>query len=79
MLTWDGLLQLAKRVCDGDPASGQVALVGTSGELHTRGYSVMLGYWGNADATRRKTQKFVMREQSTSALGLGEAAAVRTA
>jgi len=35
-----------------DPVSGQVVPTGTSGELCTRGYSVMLGYWNNADATR---------------------------
>jgi fatty-acyl-CoA synthase len=34
-----------------DPASGQVLPVGVSGELCTRGYSVMLGYWNNPDAT----------------------------
>jgi fatty-acyl-CoA synthase len=35
-----------------DPASGQVVPVGTTGELCTRGYSVMLGYWNNVEATR---------------------------
>ena len=34
-----------------DPDSGQLVPIGTSGELCTRGYSVMLGYWNNADAT----------------------------
>jgi fatty-acyl-CoA synthase len=34
-----------------DPASGQVVPIGAAGELCTRGYSVMLGYWNNADAT----------------------------
>ncbi|HEV7666209.1 MAG TPA: AMP-binding protein [Chloroflexota bacterium] len=34
-----------------DPASGEVVPCGQSGELCTRGYSVMLGYWNNADAT----------------------------
>jgi fatty-acyl-CoA synthase len=34
-----------------DPASGQVVPVGTTGELCTRGYSVMLGYWNNEEAT----------------------------
>ncbi|WP_110707585.1 AMP-binding protein [Salinicola sp. CR57] len=36
-----------------DPASGQVLPRGTSGELCTRGYSVMQGYWDNDDATRQ--------------------------
>ena len=35
-----------------DPDNGQVVPIGMSGELCTRGYSVMLGYWNNADATR---------------------------
>jgi len=34
-----------------DPATGKVVPVGTSGELCTRGYSVMLGYWNNPEAT----------------------------
>jgi fatty-acyl-CoA synthase len=35
-----------------DPESGAIVPRGVSGELCTRGYSVMLGYWGNEDATR---------------------------
>jgi fatty-acyl-CoA synthase len=35
-----------------DPASGAVVPRSTAGELCTRGYSVMLGYWRNEDATR---------------------------
>jgi len=35
-----------------DPASGAVVPRGEPGELLTRGYSVMLGYWNNEDATR---------------------------
>lgn len=34
-----------------DPATGKVVPVGQPGELCTRGYSVMLGYWNNPDAT----------------------------
>ncbi|HLZ61942.1 MAG TPA: AMP-binding protein, partial [Ktedonosporobacter sp.] len=34
-----------------DPASGKVVPIGSPGELCTRGYSVMLGYWNNPDAT----------------------------
>jgi fatty-acyl-CoA synthase len=34
-----------------DPGSGQVVPLGQPGELCTRGYSVMLGYWNNPEAT----------------------------
>ena len=33
------------------PDTGDIVPRGTAGELCTRGYSVMLGYWDNADAT----------------------------
>jgi fatty-acyl-CoA synthase len=36
-----------------DPASGAIVPRGAPGEQCTRGYSVMLGYWNNADATRQ--------------------------
>jgi fatty-acyl-CoA synthase len=36
-----------------DPATGAVAPRGTAGELCTRGYSVMLGYFGDEEATRK--------------------------
>jgi fatty-acyl-CoA synthase len=36
-----------------DPETGAVVPRGQSGELCTRGYSVMLGYWDNPDATRK--------------------------
>src|SRR5204862_2057452 len=36
-----------------DPATGGVVPPGQAGELCTRGYSVMLGYWNNPDATHQ--------------------------
>jgi fatty-acyl-CoA synthase len=36
-----------------DPVSGQTVPRGVSGELLTRGYLVMLGYWDNGEATAR--------------------------
>jgi fatty-acyl-CoA synthase len=35
-----------------DPATGRVAPRGAAGELCTRGYSVMLGYWDDEEQTR---------------------------
>lgn len=35
-----------------DPATGAIVPRGTPGEFCTRGYSVMLGYWNNDEATR---------------------------
>jgi fatty-acyl-CoA synthase len=35
-----------------DPVSGKVVPIGEKGELCTRGYSVMLGYWNNEEATK---------------------------
>ena len=35
-----------------DPETGATVPRGVAGELCTRGYSVMLGYWGNLEATR---------------------------
>ncbi len=40
-----------------DPGTGQVVPVGATGELCTRGYSVMLGYWNNAEATSNAIDK----------------------
>ncbi len=34
-----------------DPNTGQIVPVGATGEFCTRGYSVMLGYWNNEQAT----------------------------
>ncbi len=34
-----------------DPTTEKVVPIGTPGELCTRGYSVMIGYWNNAEAT----------------------------
>jgi fatty-acyl-CoA synthase len=34
-----------------DPETGKVVPLGAPGELCTRGYSVMLGYWNNSEAT----------------------------
>ena len=36
-----------------DPATGRTVPRGTSGEVCTRGYPVMLGYWDNAEATAK--------------------------
>ncbi len=36
-----------------DAETGAIVPRGVQGEVCTRGYSVMLGYWGNDDATRR--------------------------
>ena len=36
-----------------DPATGAVVPRGTAGELCSRGYMVMLGYWNNEEATRQ--------------------------
>ncbi len=33
------------------PATGKIVPIGETGELCTRGYSVMLSYWNNAEAT----------------------------
>jgi fatty-acyl-CoA synthase len=40
-----------------DPVTKKTVPIGESGELCTRGYSVMLGYWANEDATRLAIDK----------------------
>jgi fatty-acyl-CoA synthase len=40
-----------------DPADGRTLPRGETGELCTRGYSVMLGYWENEEATRDAIDK----------------------
>jgi fatty-acyl-CoA synthase len=40
-----------------DPATDQVVPIGQPGELCTRGYSVMLGYWNNPEATANAIDK----------------------
>ena len=40
-----------------DPASGAIVPRGDAGELCTRGYSVMLGYWNDEAATRRRHRR----------------------
>ena len=42
-----------------DPATGLVVPRGTAGELCTRGYSVMLGYWDDEAQTRGAIDGFV--------------------
>jgi fatty-acyl-CoA synthase len=34
-----------------DPATGKIVPIGATGEFCTRGYSIMLGYWNNPEAT----------------------------
>ncbi len=40
-----------------NPATGQVVPIGETGEFCTRGYSVMLGYWNNDEATASAIDK----------------------
>lgn len=40
-----------------NPVTGKVVPIGEPGELCTRGYSVMLGYWNNAEATANAIDK----------------------
>ncbi len=46
-----GVIQPHLEVKIVNPATGQVVPIGATGELCTRGYSVMLGYWNNPTAT----------------------------
>ena len=47
-----GLVQPHLEIKVIDPESGAVVPVGTAGELCTKGYSVMRGYWGDEEKTR---------------------------
>lgn len=47
-----GIVQPHLQVKIIDPDSGAIMPIGSSGELCTHGYSVMHGYWGDADKTR---------------------------
>ena len=40
-----------------DPATGLTVPRGEPGELCTRGYSVMLGYWDDAESTARRSTR----------------------
>ena len=40
-----------------DPETGKTVFIGETGELCTRGYSVMLGYWDNDKATEQAIDK----------------------
>lgn len=52
-----------------DPASGALLPRGVSGELCTRGYSVMLGYWDNDVATRQVIDADAATRQTIDAQG----------
>jgi fatty-acyl-CoA synthase len=66
-----------------DPDNGRIVPRGTPGELCTRGYLVMLGYWKFVDyfpmTVTGKVQKFKMREASVAELGLETAERIETA
>ncbi len=47
-----GLVQPHLEIKITDPVTGEVLPVGATGELCTKGYSVMLGYWGDPERTR---------------------------
>ena len=61
-----------------DPASGALLPRGQAGELCTRGYSVMLGYWNNDEATAKAIDRAGWMHTDYARTGLPfDAAAVR--
>ena len=46
-----------------DPETGAIVPRGTPGELCTRGYSVMLGYWNDPDATAHADRRGALDAQ----------------
>src|SRR5260370_35428137 len=49
-----------------DPSTGRVVPIGEPGEVCTRGYSVMLGYWDNPRATKQAIDQARWMPRATS-------------